>query len=151
MDRQERASDELLSAWHSGLVWLLVALVLVVGLSLWKRRPEVPAPVIQERWLQSLNLARGQWLQGQKGGQLAWRAPDGQTVTLVVDPLTGWPQPTPSCEFLWLALMGEPAEGLLKGVERPEADPTHCRYRLGERRVMSYFSHSGSVILSTVD
>ncbi len=149
MDRQERAGDALFSAWHGGLVWLLVALVMAAGLTLWQRRPEVPPSVVQARWLQSLNWARGQWLQSHKGATMAWRAPDGRAVTLVMDPLTGWPQPAPDCEFLWLALMGEPAKGLLQGIERPETAPDRCRFRLGERTVMRYFGRSGSVVLST--
>ncbi|MBY6187267.1 hypothetical protein KUV89_11615 [Marinobacter hydrocarbonoclasticus] len=151
MDRQDRASVDLHAAWHLGLTLLLVAIVLAVGASLWQRGPEVPASVIQSRWLQSINWARAQWLKAPHQERIAWRAPDGRPVALKMDNLSGWPLPEPDCEFLWQAMMGQPTKGLITGVERLGSEPDSCRYRLGERAAMTYFGRSGSVVLSVAD
>ncbi|MBY6225349.1 hypothetical protein [Ferrimonas balearica] len=151
MNRQERASSELFRAWHLGLVLLVVALVMAAALSLLERGPEVPDNVVQSRWLQSLNWVRGQWLQSPHADRMDWKSPDGRQVVLTIDPVTGWPQPVPDCEYLWQALMGQPAEGLVTGIERPDSTPDGCRYRLGDRTVMTYFGRTGSVILTGND
>ncbi|MBY5993132.1 hypothetical protein [Ferrimonas balearica] len=150
MDRQDRASAELFQAWHLGLVLLVVATVLALGLRYWGSPDPVPTELVKRRWLDAITLVRGQWLQHPRQTELAWQSPDGQPVQLVLDPEGGWPQPSPDCETLWRALMGQPSQGILAAIRSDPRHPDRCHYRLGSDREMTYFGRTGSLVIQTV-
>ncbi|QIZ77919.1 hypothetical protein [Ferrimonas lipolytica] len=143
MSRQQRADTR-----QQRLFMLLLSLLIM--LVLWWRLPigeiekTIPATVVQQRFIDSLLIVRGNWLVKNKPVSLSSSSPDGNVYTLTVMSAQGWPQPQHGCQLLWQQLMGKPAEALLV---RQQQRADYCSYLLTTGGELHYYPSTGSVLL----
>ncbi|SHI05557.1 hypothetical protein [Ferrimonas marina] len=129
--------------------WLMLALTLLLVV-VWLGRgwflpqsPPVPPELVQQRLLDSLNEARGQWLMQGRSERIQWQGPDSQAGVLKMN-RQGWPEPQSDCAGLWGRLMGQPGLAL---IQASEGSPSVCRFDLTGDGVLTYYPATGSLIL----
>lgn len=126
------------------LATVVLILILLLNAPLHYTERGVPAHLVQQRFLQSLTLLRGQWLLHGQPQFVDWRSPSGESYQVKMSKARGWPQPDRDCRMLWHQLMGKPAEALLAW---QQFQRDYCRFRLLDGADLRYYPDTGSVIV----
>ncbi|TKB55992.1 hypothetical protein [Ferrimonas aestuarii] len=143
--------------WLSRLVAVVVILlvIFVVLINFLRTQPYIEdrlLRVAQQRFLTSVNLAKGQWLMDGRPSRLQWQVPGSDQAAWLSMNAHGWPMAKSGCNQLYSQLMGEAPETLDLDVSEQQVSRVSgakvCFYSI-QAWQLQYHSATGSVILLT--